>query len=163
MRQPIFLQFCKFLNSVNSDHCRDSSAVEQLFRKQQVVGSNPILGSIRLLACIIHRQRSGRQNLENQKVPTSGRQANFSFRLVSEKRNPAAAGFDLKCRRRDSNPHTLRHTPLKRACLPISPLRHQKKHNLILSSSPVLEKGRRMRCAQDWTRTSTPYGTTPSK
>jgi hypothetical protein len=25
--------------------CRDSSAVEQLFRKQQVVGSNPILGS----------------------------------------------------------------------------------------------------------------------
>jgi hypothetical protein len=27
---------------------RDSSAVEQLFRKQQVVGSNPILGSIHL-------------------------------------------------------------------------------------------------------------------
>ena len=28
-----------------------------------------------------------------------------------------------ECRRRDSNPHSLRHTPLKRACLPISPLR----------------------------------------
>ncbi len=27
------------------------------------------------------------------------------------------------CRRRDSNPHVSRHTPLKRACLPISPLR----------------------------------------
>ncbi len=26
-------------------------------------------------------------------------------------------------RRRDSNPHVLRHTPLKRACLPIPPLR----------------------------------------
>ena len=30
------------------------------------------------------------------------------------------------CRRRDSNPHSLRHTPLKRACLPISPLRLKK-------------------------------------
>ena len=28
------------------------------------------------------------------------------------------------CRRRDSNPHGFLHTPLKRACLPIPPLRH---------------------------------------
>ena len=28
------------------------------------------------------------------------------------------------CRRGDSNPHGSPHTPLKRACLPISPLRH---------------------------------------
>ncbi len=27
------------------------------------------------------------------------------------------------CRRRDSNPHGLLHTPLKRACLPVPPLR----------------------------------------
>ena len=31
--------------------CRDSSGVEQLFRKQQVVGSNPILGSTYLVIC----------------------------------------------------------------------------------------------------------------
>lgn len=43
-----------------------------------------------------------------------------------------------ECRRRDSNPHSLRHTPLKRACLPISPLRPKKTG------------------AQDWIRTSTP-------
>lgn len=30
-----------------------------------------------------------------------------------------------KCRRRDLNPHTRRHTPLKRARLPISPLRQE--------------------------------------
>ena len=47
----------------------------------------------------------------------------------------------LWCRRRDSNPHTLRHTPLKRACLPISPLRHR---------------------ARDWTRTSTACAIRPS-
>ena len=28
------------------------------------------------------------------------------------------------CRRRDSNPHGFLHTPLKRACLPVPPLRH---------------------------------------
>lgn len=44
----------------------------------------------------------------------------------------AAYGIDVehrgplsKYRRRDSNPHVLRHTPLKRACLPIPPLRYQ--------------------------------------
>jgi hypothetical protein len=31
---------------------------------------------------------------------------------------------DVWCRRRDSNPHDFTHTPLKRACLPIPPLRH---------------------------------------
>ena len=36
--------------------------------------------------------------------------------------------FDLRpelkeCRRRDSNPHTSRHHPLKMACLPVPPLR----------------------------------------
>ena len=36
----------------------------------------------------------------------------------------------LSCRRRDSNPHSLRHTPLKRACLPISPLRQSDVHNI---------------------------------
>jgi hypothetical protein len=30
------------------------------------------------------------------------------------------------CRRRDSNPHGFPHTPLKRACLPIPPLRRRK-------------------------------------
>ncbi len=37
-----------------------------------------------------------------------------------------APGSDSRtwCRRRDSNPHGFPHTPLKRACLPIPPLRH---------------------------------------
>ena len=39
--------------------------------------------------------------------------------LVLQERTPQ--GW---CRRRDSNPHGFLHTPLKRACLPIPPLRH---------------------------------------
>jgi hypothetical protein len=53
-------------------------------------------------------------------------------------------------RRWDSNPHVLRHTPLKRACLPIPPLRH---------FSPWTEIY--YFCAQDWTRTSTPAKALP--
>lgn len=41
--------------------CRDSSAVEQLFRKQQVVGSNPILGSLYKRAEQAVGSLSGRQ------------------------------------------------------------------------------------------------------
>ena len=33
--------------------------------------------------------------------------------------------FKIKCRRRDLNPHGLLHTPLKRARIPIPPLRHK--------------------------------------
>src|SRR5687767_15951882 len=33
--------------------------------------------------------------------------------------------FFLWCRRGDSNPHELPHTPLKRARLPVPPLRHE--------------------------------------
>src|SRR5512134_2989012 len=32
------------------------------------------------------------------------------------------------CRRRDSNPHGFLHTPLKRACLPVPPLRQVKEN-----------------------------------
>jgi hypothetical protein len=37
------------------------------------------------------------------------------------------------CRRRDSNPHGFLHTPLKRACLPVPPLRHRLNTTIILS------------------------------
>lgn len=40
---------------------RDSSAVEQLFRKQQVVGSNPILGSLTYMLILAGGLPIGRQ------------------------------------------------------------------------------------------------------
>ena len=46
------------------------------------------------------------------------------FELDFKKGKPdGQPGFPTEYRRRDSNPHVLRHTPLKRACLPIPPLR----------------------------------------
>ena len=50
--------------------------------------------------------------------PRTGGQAGVRP-LVLQERTPL--GW---CRRRDSNPHGFLHTPLKRACLPIPPLRH---------------------------------------
>ena len=43
---------------------RDSSAVEQLFRKQQVVGSNPILGSNIILPECSRHPGTGTKNLK---------------------------------------------------------------------------------------------------
>ena len=59
-------------------------------------------------------------------------QLNFKFALISLAFNLATNARishirgllkPILCRRPDSNRHVLRHTPLKRACLPISPLR----------------------------------------
>ena len=36
--------------------------------------------------------------------------------------------YSITCPRRESNPHTFRHTPLKRACLPIPPPGRKKEH-----------------------------------
>ena len=41
------------------------------------------------------------------------------------------------CRRRDSNPHGLLHTPLKRACLPVPPLRHSKNITILASKLAI--------------------------
>ena len=71
------------------------------------------------------------------------------------KKNPPFSRWASSCRRRDSNPHTLRHTPLKRACLPISPLRHNPSS---LRKFPPSGGG----SARDWTRTSTACAIRPS-
>jgi hypothetical protein len=62
------------------------------------------------------------------------------------------------CRRGDSNPHSLRHTPLKRACLPISPLRQV---SVRIQGAPVRLDWSFVFGAQDWTRTSTPVKALP--
>jgi D-alanyl-D-alanine carboxypeptidase len=50
-------------------------------------------------------------------------QTSMNMRFVTFQKIEATLTSFL-CRRPDSNRHVLRHTPLKRACLPISPLRH---------------------------------------
>ena len=39
-----FIHKLKFILKKTFEHCRYSSVVEQLFRKQWVIGSNPIIG-----------------------------------------------------------------------------------------------------------------------
>src|SRR6185369_15323976 len=47
-------------------------------------------------------------------------------RIVSNRKISEFIGLkELICRRGDSNPHELPHTPLKRARLPVPPLRHE--------------------------------------
>ena len=43
--------------------------------------------------------------------------------LLANEPSASVAPSEVWCRRRDSNPHGLPHTPLKRACLPVPPLR----------------------------------------
>jgi hypothetical protein len=59
--------------------------------------------------------------------------------------------------------HLLRLTPLKRACLPISPLRQAQFKNTKFNIQNIEMLNVEFFGAQDWTRTSTPCGTTPSK
>ena len=43
--------------------------------------------------------------------------------LLANEPGASVAPSEVWCRRRDSNPHGFPHTPLKRACLPVPPLR----------------------------------------
>ena len=43
--------------------------------------------------------------------------------LLANEPSASVAPSEVWCRRRDSNPHGFPHTPLKRACLPVPPLR----------------------------------------
>jgi hypothetical protein len=49
----------------------------------------------------------------------------------------------LRCRRRDSNPHTTRHRNLNPACLPIPPLRHRDSKGSSLSEAAGQPSGTR--------------------
>src|SRR3989338_4709627 len=54
----------------------------------------------------------------------------------------AADGRESWCRRGDSNPHGLPHTPLKRARLPAPPLRRQREQSMPPRRAPVNAAGR---------------------
>ncbi len=79
---------------------------------------------------------------------------------AGESINVVHNGFLREYRRRDSNPHVLRHTPLKRACLPIPPLR-QLNSKIQIPDFKFETWNLKLTSAQNWTRTSTPFRALP--